>query len=303
MLTTPVVLIIFRRPDTTQKVFDAIRKVAPTQLFVIADGARRDRDGEAEKCAATRAIIDQVDWDCQVLTNYSEQNLGCGRRVYTGLNWVFEQVEEAIILEDDCLPHVTFFEYCQELLERYRYDHRIFSISAQDFTQQRFSQGYSYYFSHYPHSWGWATWRRAWQHCDLDLKLWNQLPQAEILYNVLQDTRAVRFWLAALRQLAEGRIDTWDFQWLLCSWLQNGLSIHPNVNLVTNIGFGQDATHTFEESRLDNLPLAAMSFPMTHPPFMMRHVQADQYLQQNIYDSSYIDQLKLKVARFKRRLF
>ena len=129
-LETPVVLIIFKRFDATQKVFNAIRKARPKQLLVIADGPRLDREGEAEKCTQTRGIIDQVDWDCEVMKCFSDENLGCGVRISTGLSWVFEQVEEAIILEDDCLPHPTFFMFCQEMLQRYREQPEVMSVSG-----------------------------------------------------------------------------------------------------------------------------------------------------------------------------
>jgi hypothetical protein len=129
-LKTPVALIIFKRPDTTERVFETIRQAKPPKLLVVADGPRTDQPGEAEKCAATRAIIDRVDWDCEVLKNYSDSNLGCGLRPATGISWVFEQVEEAIVLEDDCVPHPTFFRFCEELLEYYRHDERIMSISG-----------------------------------------------------------------------------------------------------------------------------------------------------------------------------
>ena len=152
-LTTPVVFIIFNRPDTTAKVFEAIRQAKPPKLLVIADGARIDKPGEAEKCAAARAIINQVDWQCEVLTNYSNVNLGCRKRVSSGLDWVFEQVEEAIVLEDDCLPHPSFFQYCQELLEKYRDDERIMMISGDNFQFGNETTEYSYYFSRYGHCW------------------------------------------------------------------------------------------------------------------------------------------------------
>ncbi|MEW6491011.1 MAG: glycosyltransferase family 2 protein, partial [Cyanobacteriota bacterium] len=162
-MKTPVVFIIFNRPDTTQKVFEAIRQAHPPLLFVIADGPRPNKPGEDQKCAATRAIIDQVDWDCEVLTNYSEINLGCERRVSSGLNWVFDTVEEAIILEDDCLPHPTFFSFCEELLDYYRNDQRVMVITGQNVQFGRKRTDYTYYFSRYNHCWGWASWRRAWR--------------------------------------------------------------------------------------------------------------------------------------------
>jgi hypothetical protein len=160
-VNTPIAFFIFNRPDTTARVFEAIRQAQPSKLLVVADGPRSTRPGEAEKCAATRAIIDQVDWECEVLTNYSDVNLGCRHRVSSGLDWVFEQVEEAIILEDDCLPHPTFFRFCEELLEWYRHDHRIVAISGDNFQNGHQSGEFSYYFSRYVHIWGWATWRRG----------------------------------------------------------------------------------------------------------------------------------------------
>ena len=154
MTSTPVAFIIFNRPDTTKRVFAEIAKARPPKLLVIADGPRADHPADVEKCAAVRAIIDGVDWDCEVLKNYSDVNLGCKRRVSSGLDWVFDTVEEAIILEDDCLPHPTFFRFCEEMLEKYRDDKRIAMISGDNLQFGRKRTGYSYYFSRYPHIWG-----------------------------------------------------------------------------------------------------------------------------------------------------
>ncbi|MBN8560365.1 MAG: glycosyltransferase family 2 protein [Leptolyngbya sp. UWPOB_LEPTO1] len=295
MFDTPIVLLIFKRPQATQAVFDRIRQIQPKQLLVVADAPRLDRVGEAEKCAAARAVIEQVDWDCDVQINDAEMNLGCGKRISTGLDWVFEQVEEAIILEDDCIPDLSFFPFCQKLLARYREDTRIFSIAAQDFTRGRYADGTSYYFSRYAHSWGWATWRRAWQHYDYELELWKTLPQKQVLYNILQNARAVEFWHQAFQFILDGKLDTWDYQWLLCCWLNSGLSIHPRVNLVTNVGFTDDATHTAEHNRLANLPLEAIEFPLQHPQILIREVQSDAYLQRKVYDYDYVERAKLRL--------
>ncbi len=184
LIKTPVVVIIFKRTDTTEKVFEAIRLAKPPKLFVIADGPRADHPGEAEKCEAARAIIERVDWECEVLKNYSDTNLGCAKRVSSGLDWVFSNVEEAIILEDDCVPHLTFFPFCEELLEKYRYDTRIASISGQNVQFGRERTNYSYYFSRYNHCWGWATWRRAWQHFDFDMKLWPEIKKGHLLDDI-----------------------------------------------------------------------------------------------------------------------
>ncbi|OUL18641.1 hemolytic protein HlpA-like protein, partial [Nostoc sp. T09] len=233
-MKTAVVFIIFNKPDTTAKVFEVIRQVQPPELLVIADGPRPHRPGDVDKCVATQKIIEQVDWDCKVLKNYADKNLGPKVRIVTGLDWVFQQVEEAIILEDDCLPHPTFFEYCEELLDKYRHDQRIMTISGNNFQFGRRRTEDSYYFSRYPLIWGWATWRRAWQRYDLEMKHWVAIRDSNWLQDILDDSVAVRYWTKIFQNCYLGKIDVWDFLWTLTSWLQNGLTILPNVNLVSN---------------------------------------------------------------------
>jgi len=273
-LTTPVVFLIFRRPDTTARVFAEIARARPPKLLVVADGPRADRPGEAEKCAAARAIIEQVDWPCEVLTNYAETNMGCGRRVASGLDWAFSLVEEAIILEDDCLPHPTFFRYCEELLERYRDDERVMVVSGDKSQEGQMRHTHSYYFSRYNHLWGWASWRRAWEHYDHEMHLWPIIRDSGWLYDVLQDAQAGHYWQTAFQQVYDGHIDSWGYRWTLTCWLQSGLTILPSVNLVTNIGFGPEATHT--TSLANERPTQPMQFPLQHPPFVIRDTQADE---------------------------
>ncbi|MCX5679732.1 MAG: glycosyltransferase family 2 protein, partial [Candidatus Omnitrophica bacterium] len=181
MLETPVVLTIFNRPDKTELVFNAISKARPRQLFVIADGPRPDAPGENERCLDARAIIERVDWDCCLRKNYSDVNMGCKRRVSSGLDWVFSSVEEAILLEDDTLPSHSFLFFCQELLEKYRYDNRINYISGTNYQLGKSRTDYSYFFSRYASFWGWATWRRAWRHYDVDMKSWPQVKKDHLL--------------------------------------------------------------------------------------------------------------------------
>ena len=192
-LKTPVAFIIFKRPEETQRVFAEIRKVKPPKLLVVADGPRPDKPGEDRQCAAARAIIEQVDWECEVLQNYADRNLGCRLRVSSGLDWVFDTVEEAIIIEDDCLPHPTFFRFAEELLERYRDDSRIMSISGQNVQFGRKRTDYSYYFSRYNHCWSWASWRRAWQYYDVEMKIWPKIRDSSFLKNILVDSRAINY--------------------------------------------------------------------------------------------------------------
>jgi hypothetical protein len=297
-LTTPVAFLIFNRPDTTARVFEAIRQAKPPKLLVVADGPRPDRPDDVEKCKAARAIIDKVDWDCAVLKNYSEVNLGCGKRPATGITWVFEQVEEAIIFEDDCLPHPTFFRFCEELLNYYRHDERIMVISGNNFQFGRSRTNYSYYFSRYNHIWGWASWRRAWKYFDYDLKLWPKIKNENWLTSILEDKTAVKYWTKNFQRTYEGEPTVWDYRWTFACWIQNGLTILPNVNLVSNIGFGEGATHTSSsKSKVANLPVEEMIFPLKHPPFLLRHVEADDFTHNNIFYVSLLSSLSRKLAK------
>lgn len=296
----PITFIIFKRPHTTEKVFQAIRQAKPKKLFVIADGPRNDRENEAEKCAATRAIIDRVDWDCEVIKNYSDVNLGCAVRVSSGLDWVFSHVEKTIILEDDCIPHSSFFRFCEELLEKYQHDTRVASISAQNIQPQHKRTNYSYYFSRYSHCWGWATWRRAWQHYDLYIKLWKQVKAENLLRDILIDPKAVSYWQRKLQNIYENPTGiTWDYQWTFACWMQGSLSITPNVNLVSNVGVGADSTHfdSQQDFSFINVPTQAMEFPLKHPPYIVRNVEADIFTQKTVYQAKIIDVLKEEVKK------
>jgi len=280
-MQTPVALIIFNRPAVTERVVREIARARPPKLLVIADGPRAEKSGEAEKCLATRAIIDRVDWDCTVLQNYSDVNLGVGGRPATGIRWVFEQVEEAIILEDDCVPHPTFFRYCDELLEKYRDDERVMHISGDNWHWGNGQRAFSYFFSCYCCSCGWATWRRAFQHYDPDIKLWPVLRNTSWLFDILGDREAVEFWKSKfdLTYATGMENNGWDWPWLFACWAHRGLSILPSTNLVTNIGFGVDATHTKRtDDQRANIPTVEMTFPLKHPPYMVRDRAADQLI-------------------------
>jgi len=286
MIHTPVALFIFNRPETTGRVFAAIAEARPRKLLVIADGPRPGRPDDVENCAAARAIVECVDWDCEVLTNYAEANLGCRRRVSSGLDWVFDTVQEAIILEDDCLPHPTFFRFCEELLERYRHDECIMHIGGANFQLGWQPNQDSYFFSRYCHVWGWASWRRAWRHYDVAMEQWPALKARGWLGELLGSRPAVRFWERSYQAAYEGRVDSWDYQWMFACWSQGGLSIHPSVNLVRNIGVGAGATHTAGRSWFAGLPASAMNFPLQHPARVARDARADAFTQHAMFGGS-----------------
>ena len=282
-LRTPVVLIIFNRIDTTQRVFDAIREVKPLKLLVISDAPRINREGEAEQCEAARAIINQVDWECEVLTNHSNINLGPRKRISSGLDWVFEQVEEAIVLEHDCLPGATFFRYCEELLEKYRDDERIMIISGNNLQFGRKRNQYSYYFSRYIHIWGWATWRRAWEKYDVSIPKWNELKDSSWLSDLLDNQQAVMYWSGIFDAIISG-YDTWDYSLVFSLWINEGLSISPQVNLVSNIGFGENAENCKDiSSILANMLVEELEFPLQHPAVISRHEEADDLVETHFF--------------------
>ena len=262
-LKTPVAFVIFNRPDTTKSVFAEIAKARPPKLLVIADGPRVDHPEDAGKCAAARAIIDGVDWDCEVLTNYSDMNMGCKRRVSNGLDWVFDTVEEAIILEDDCLPHPTFFRFCEELLEKYRDDARVMHIGGTNIFSKTL-EGDTYGFTKYVGIWGWATWRRAWKLYDVNIEFGPGIKKAGYISKNFSKLECM-IHEQIFDDVYNNKIDTWDYQWSLCVML-HGLAIYPNVNLISNFGFNKDATHTFNKSdHRMNLKTGEMAFPLVHP--------------------------------------
>jgi hypothetical protein len=286
-MRTPVALIVFNRPDLTERVFAEIARVKPAQLFIIADGPRSDQPGDIAKCGAARAVVDRVEWNCQIFKNYSETNLGCGHRPASGISWLFEQVESAIILEDDVIPNPTFFRFCEELLDRYHDDRRIMQVCGHNYQLGQKRGPYSYYFSRRSIcGGGWATWRRAWSHFDFQMKLWPTLRETSFLLDILEDQTLARKWTKLFDHAYAGKpsspaghgADYWDYQWAFAIWSQSGLSICPNTTLVTNIGYREDGTHTKSASNLwANLPYGDMEFPLLHPPFMMRNREADHF--------------------------
>jgi len=283
-LHTPVLFIIFNRPDFTQAVFNEIRKAQPTQLFIAIDGPRKDRPDDVEKCRKVLEITQQVDWDCKISTLIQDKNLGCKIGESTAMDWFFSHVEEGIILEDDTVPDQSFFMFCQELLEKYRDDQRVMMISADNFQFGRRRTEDSYYFSKYFFTWGWATWRRAWKCYDIKMKQWPVIRDGHFLMDILNDWFAVKYWSWILEETYNDKIDTWDYQWILSCWIHGGLSITPNTNLVSNIGFGEFAVHTTDKNSIfSNIPISPMRFPLNHPPFMIRDDLADRFSQKTFY--------------------
>jgi hypothetical protein len=277
MADTPVAYIVFNRPRHTQRTFGVLREQRPRKLYIIADGPRPGRPDDVGLCKAVRSIIEHVDWPCEVQRNYSEVNLGLKRRVSSGLGWVFEQEDRAIVLEDDCLPHRDFFVFCDTLLERYAEDERVAVITGNNFQAGRWRGRASYYFSKYNHCWGWATWRRAWHRYDGGLSFWPQWRESRGWRQQVSDPVERHYWEGIFCRVHMGEIDSWAYPWTGSTWYHGGLTATPNVNLVSNIGFGPDGTHTLADTDRPGLATMALG-TLTHPTRVACNHKADRFV-------------------------
>ena len=278
MFQTPILFLIFNRPDSTKLVFESIRSIKPAKLYIAADGARKHKVGEDLLCKDTRSIIDLIDWECEIKTLFRNENLGCKIAVSSAIDWFFENEEQGIILEDDCLPNESFYNYCETLLKYYASDERIMHISGNNFQDGNVRGNGSYYFSNYNHIWGWATWKRAWKAYNVDLSFLTET-EIETLIEKQFDTKKERlFWNNIFKKVINKTIGTWDYQWTYAVWKNNGLSILPNKNMIANIGFNNNGTHT---SGVDILGLSNMkTFSISniiHPTEIEINKKADKY--------------------------
>lgn len=282
----PILFIAFNRPKLAERVFERIRQAQPTELYIAADGPRLQNDQDKKTCNQTRKIITKVDWKCEVHTLFHDRNLGCKIAPSVAINWFFSHVDEGIILEDDCLPDPTFFKYCNELLKFYRFDSRVMMISGDNFQPQKRGDG-SYYFSKVPRTWGWATWKRAWNLFDINLNSYEAFKERNRIYDVFDDAAWQNFWISNLDKVFEENLDTWDYIWFYTVFVNHGLVIKPNVNLISNIGFTEKATHTREtkkrnEQIIANRPTRPLK-EIIHPSFMLPDRFADNYSLSNTY--------------------
>jgi hypothetical protein len=285
MLSTPVLFIVFNRPELTQQVFNAIQNAKPTRLYIAADGPRSNVLGEAQRCAEAKRIATAIDWDCEVRTLFRDENLGCGKGPSTAITWFFEHETEGIILEDDCLPSASFFNFCAELLEHYRFDTRVMGIGGNNFEEGPLrNMEYSFRFSHHTCIWGWATWRRAWKFHDFHMTLYEEIHKKRYLDSSFNSIYERDFYQYIFEKMYEGDERTssktiWDYQWQFACMIHSGLTIVPNNNLVTNLGFGTHATNTVNPVGVGhNLLLEAMEFPLRYPEFMMVDQSKDSLL-------------------------
>ncbi len=306
MLDTPVLFLIFNRPAETKQVFEAIRLAAPRYLYIAADGPRLNVESDIERCRMVRQIIHEIDWNCEVSTLLRVKNLGCKKAVSEAITWFFELVEQGIILEDDCLPDQSFFRYCEVLLERFKHNDKIISIGGTNLGYS-FSRNHSYSYTRFLNMWGWATWRRASKLVDYDMTDWKKKGFKNLfLHRRLQDNyfsldyNWVKFWKGYFNSTANGEIDTWDFQWIFTQLLYKKLAVFPAHNLVKNIGFSQNATHTLDPNhRITKIELQSINFPLIHN----ENIEIDTMYEENHIKKKWFCYNKSSLFRILRSYF
>ena len=301
----PILFVIFNKQEETKRVFETIRFQKPTSLFIAADGPRVDKEGEIERCESVRSwVLNNIDWECEVKTKFRVDNIGCGRGPSEAISWFFEQVEEGIILEDDCLPNASFFDYCKALLPKYREDSRISILSANNFQpNQPLRLDGDYYFSVFPSTNGWATWNRTWKDYDYFISKWNTIDKKEFLSYLFKEKKYQLWWKQMFDFVYKTKPeDMWDFQFHFHCMQRKQLAIIPKVNLVTNIGYGADATHSSDPNNyFANFKMYELDFPLKHPTDVVRNEVADLFIQQNLFGESEIVSFLKKIKRYIKR--
>lgn len=300
MFSTPILFLIFNRPETTKLVFEEIRKRKPEKLFIGADGPRPTHTDDEIRCRQCIEIVSAVDWECEVTTLFRSKNLGCGAAPAAAITWFFQHVTEGIILEDDCVPNDSFFDYASALLKFYREDKDIMMICGTSY-QPRPLNNDSFYFSLYPHVWGWATWRRAWERYSFDISGETEAERAAVIRRTFHNARERKLWVNNMKMIING-LDAWDYQLMYWMWKNDAKCIVPWKNMIANIGFGHQATHTFDSNSaqfaMPQHELKAIHFPKTKA----LHKRADEFERYHILIDPAGVHFKKRFAAAARRL-
>lgn len=272
--SVPVAVVVFNRPALAEKLLKILEKAEPQKLFVICDGARPEVPGESEKVEEVRALFREVSWDCEIYRNYASENMGCDYRVPSGIDWVFEHVDRAVILEDDCMPSPHFFRYAEEMLERYKDDPKVMMAAGSNL-MQKYDISDCCCFTARTYTWGWATWKRAWDHyCD-DESEWKRIQKDGTLARTYPPRMRYYVKKELNYYMAKGKCP-WDYLWWISCMGAGGLCAVPKVNLVTNEGFGEDATHTQSKGSYEGRTFP-MDFPLRYPDKVVRDRNFDRF--------------------------
>ena len=274
---TPILLTVFNRPDNTLKVFEVLRKIKPLKLYISSDGPRSDKKLDKKLIKDVRDIFKKVDWQCQIKTLFNEKNLGCRKANIIALKWFFSNEEMGIILEDDSIANLDFFNFCENLLKKYADDKSISAISGCNFQKNVLRGNGSYFFSKFSHAWGWASWSRVFNNFDWDMSFWPTWKNSDHFFNLMNDKVERNYWVKIFDKVYEGKIDSWAYSWDAHRWYNDYLSIIPNSNLVSNIGFGEDSTHTTSKfSKFSKMPTKGIN-EIVHPNKIIRDIKADHW--------------------------
>lgn len=292
-MNSPILFLIFNRPDTTEKVWQIITKAKPPRLYIAADGPRLDRLDEAKKCEETRKITEKVDWPCEVKRLYRPENLGCGKGVSGAITWFFQNEEQGIIIEDDIEANPDFFEYCDIMLDRYSENQSVQMIVGHNAFYNGYESDVTYYMSSLFHMWGWATWRRVWDTYVFDAKTLDGSLFDQKLSSRDLPKGCIRYWMSVFDMMQNHPSDTWDYQLYFNQILNDRYSIIPYKNLTRNIGFTEDATHTTKENINEMRHTAESPLPINHPINSHFDKNADRVFAENygFYSFSWLERL------------
>ena len=297
---SPVLFLVFNRPNESRSVFEAIRKVKPKKFYIAGDGPRKGHLNDIENCAKTREIVNEIDWPCQVVLLMRNENLGCGLAVSQALNWFFDNEPEGIVLEDDCLPNDDFFRFCDSMLQKYRHDGRIGHISGTNMHDNIKRGNATYFFSRLTGIWGWASWARVWKDYDYHLSKLDSAIGANFLDDLIPNRRIQKSLLRDFINTKAGNNDTWDYQYLFMHLISHRMSVFPNSNLISNIGFNSNGTHTLSDSEYSAVKTKPLDDDITHPDIYLPSKSADIYtLEKAIPARPYAYFRKLKRILFK----
>jgi hypothetical protein len=275
---SPILFLIFNRPEETLAVFNAIRVAKPSRLYIAQDGPR-SKEGEANLCETTRKILLNVDWECELKTLIRSENLGCKIAVSEAITWFFKNEPEGIILEDDCLPSNDFFRFCDENLDRYRFDTRIGHISGSNYQNgNKFTTADSYYFSKLFDVWGWATWKRVWINYDVNMENLQIAIEKDFYKCVTNNANFKDHLYQELIDVKSNKISSWAYPYTFSNTIQGYLSIFPQNNMISNIGCNERGTHTLSTNSFTaNLPHAPLPLITIHPTFFIANKFADEF--------------------------
>jgi len=294
-MNSAILFLTYKRLDTTRLVFNAICQAKPKKIYFASNAAKDS--GEIINVNKIRDFINEINWPCEIHTLFRENHLSVKYSISSAIDWFFENESEGIILEDDCLPDPTFFQYCDELLEKYRDDKRISQISGVNL-QGNSKTNSSYYFSRNIHIWGWATWASRWKNSyDVEMSSWKEFKQFNSIENIINNKSHKKYWSNIFDEIANDKMQTWDYQWVYANWINYRLSIMPNKDLITNIGFGPEATFTKESSPLSNLPVYPMTFPMNHPKYIYPESMLEEEFYNKFNKTNYFRRIKTKILR------